>query len=284
MRLALVPSVSSGPPGGAGFGRLAASALVGRDPVARATADFVLRTLARTRAPRVPIAMNAAVGLALVVAALSRVTTDLESLQRPRTAVLWIPLVLAYWLVVGLRASFFVPSELPASWTFKVNGPGATAAYWSAVRASMLAFVLPRMLAIVALLVPFVGLRTASWHALVSTALLVLLVEIVALTIRRVPFTREYLPGHARLKTRWPVYLFGMFAFAYWPTKLEIRLLDNPAGLLAMVSCIGAAAVALAIVGRLLARRWPWWQIDDPDEDSVTVLDIGGPLEERALS
>jgi len=276
MQLALVPSSSSGPLGGAPFNRWLARAIVGRDAVARATADFILYTLARNRPQRVPIAMNAAVGMAIVVAALSRAVTDLESLLRPRTAVLWIPLVLAYWLVVGLRASFFVPSEQPASWTFRFNGPAHAVAYWSAVRASTIAFVLPRMLAVIAVLVPLVGLRVAAWHALLASALLLLLVEVVALTVRHVPFTREYRAGHARLKTRWPLYLLGMFAFAYWPTQLELRLLDDPAALLLMVSAIGIGIAALEAVGRRTAARWTWDVENEAEEHSVTVLDIGG--------
>ena len=64
------------------------------------------------------IAMNAAVGVAIVLAAVVWVP-DLVALARPRMAVLWTPLVLAFWMTVGLRAAFFVPSELPASWTFR---------------------------------------------------------------------------------------------------------------------------------------------------------------------
>ena len=278
MRRALAPSASSGPLGGAGLSRLLARGMVGRDAVARATSEFILLTLARSRSQRVPIAMNAAIGMAVVVAALSRVVTDLDSLLRPRTVVLWIPLVLAYWLVVGLRASFFVPSELPSAWAFRVNGPEHTPSYWSAIRASTIAYALPRMLAVIALLVPVVGARVAAWHALVASVLLVLLVEVLALTLRHVPFTREYRPGHARLKSRWPLYLLGMFAFAYWPTQVELRLLQDPGALVTMVTCILMAIVGLEIVGRWMARRGTWQYEHDEADDSVTVLDISGAL------
>src|SRR2546426_5216667 len=56
------------------------------------------------RPQQAPIAMNTAVGLAIVVAGLSRSASDLSGLMRPRTAVLWIPLLLAYWAKIG-RAS-----------------------------------------------------------------------------------------------------------------------------------------------------------------------------------
>ena len=44
-------------------------------------------------------------------AALSRAGGSFESLTTPRTIVLWAPLLVAYWMTIGVRASFFVPSE-----------------------------------------------------------------------------------------------------------------------------------------------------------------------------
>jgi 4-hydroxybenzoate polyprenyltransferase len=67
--------------------------------------------------------MTAAIGAAIVLASLTQKVRDLESLMQPRTIVLWIPLVLAYWSVLGLRAAFLVPSELPAAVTFACHGP-----------------------------------------------------------------------------------------------------------------------------------------------------------------
>ena len=84
----------------------------------------MLLTLARCRAQQTPIAMNAAVGVALVLAALTQVH-DLASLIRPRTVTLWIPLVLAYWMTIGVRAALFIPSELPSSWTLQRERAGA---------------------------------------------------------------------------------------------------------------------------------------------------------------
>src|SRR2546428_5973423 len=90
--------------------------------------------------------------------------------------VLWIPLVLAYWLTVGCRAAFFVPSELPSAWTFGANAPARAAAYWSAVRAAMIAVVLPPTLVVTFVVTaPLVGWALAAWHTafVVLTAILI---------------------------------------------------------------------------------------------------------------
>jgi hypothetical protein len=204
--------------------------------------------------------------------------------------VLSVPLVLAFWIAIGLRASFFVPSELPAAWSFRANAPDAGRSYWSAVRAAMIAFVLPPMLLVTALLAALVGPRIAAWHALFVTAMTVLLVHVLMLTLSCVPFTRAYEPGHTRLRTRWPFYLIGFCAFAYWPTGGELRLLVNPASrptsFLALVACLVAASALLHAIGRWrAAARWP---IEEPElaaEDStrLSVLDIGSTASDARL-
>jgi hypothetical protein len=270
LRLALVPAGFAGVMGHASVSRWIARRLV-RTGAGASIADFVLLTLARNGATRGPLAMNAAVGVAVVAAAFSRHGLDVTALTRPRTLVLWVPLVLTYWVVIGLRAAFFLPSELPASWTFPANGGEPSVAFWSGTRAAMLAFVLPRMLCVTALLTPLVGWRVAAWHALLASALLALLIQIVMLTVAHVPFTREYRVGHARLRSLWPLYLIGLFAFAYWPVQLELRLLDSARAMVILVACIGVAAGALEALGRSRARRWSL-QAPDDDEDAAIVL------------
>jgi hypothetical protein len=277
MQLALAPAASAGPIGGAKVSRMIARWLGGRDQVATATSEFILLTIARNRQQQGPIVISAAVGVAIVAAALSRHTDGLQSLMGPRTAVLWIPLVLAYWTVIGLRASFFVPSELPGSWSLRANGPEQARAYWAAVRASIVAFVLPTTLLLVACLIPLVGWEIAAWHAVLATAMVVLLAEVVALTIDYVPFTQPYQPGHAKLKSRWPLYVLGMYATAYWPVRAELRSLDDPGSLLTLLAVVAIAIVAIELVGRRRAREWSVLTLEETmgDESPLTVLDLG---------
>ena len=272
LQLALTPSASAASKGAAPIRRALARLLVGRDRVARATADFIIQTVVRNRAQQAPIAMNTAVGLAIAVAGLSR-AGSFDALMRPRTAVLWIPLLLGYWAVIGLRASFFVPSELRAAWAFQSNAPARSRAYWSAVRASSIALVVPPAVCFCLALGFMVGWRVALWHSLIVTSVLVLLLEVIALTIDYIPFTRAYPPGHARLKLLWPVYLFGIFAVAYWPTRYEVRNLDDPAALLHLVGWMAGAIAVLEVVGRWRALRWSVASDEEvPDGLSSTIV------------
>jgi hypothetical protein len=276
-QLALAPAPSVGALARVRAGRILVRLITPGDEVARATADFILHTLARCRAQQELIAINLALGAAVVIAGLARGARDVASLTHPRTAVLWIPLVLAYWLTIGLRASFFVPSELRAGWTFRINPPQPVFAYWSAVRASMIAVVVPpTALVAAAILVPLLGWRTATIHALGVCAVVVFLIELVALTIGFVPFTRAYAPGHANLKSLWWLYVVGLLAFAYWPARIALSSILNPAPLIEMTAALGLAIGALEIVGRRRTAHWSMQEQEDQMDDpfSATVLDI----------
>ncbi len=231
--------------------------LAGGDAAARGIAEFIILTIARNRAQQSPIAINAAVGVAVVVAALSMHADDVPSLMRPRTLVLWIPLVMAYWLAVGVRAAFFVPVELRGGWAFAVNSPGHGTAYWSAIRGAMIAYVLPRTLAVsLIVLVPLLGWTSAVSHTVLVGALTTLLLEALAFTIEFVPFTCQYEPGHAKLRTRWPLYALGLYLFAYWPAHVSMRTAVNPVAIALMTSAAALAIVVIELLGRRLRTTW----------------------------
>ena len=153
MRVALAPSARVA--ADARARRRLAALLTGRDRVAHATSDFVLTTLARSPVQQAPIAIAASLGVAIVSIALATRDGGFAELRVPRTVVLWIPIVLGYWVIVGLRASFVLPTELKAAWAFRVHvhlppfdsaqgapsaSRGASVSYWAGVRAAMVAF------------------------------------------------------------------------------------------------------------------------------------------------
>ena len=212
----------------------------------------------------------------LIVGALLRTTGDAAPIIRPRTAVLWIPLVLVYWIGIGLRAAFFMPSDLPASWTFRFNGPLRASAFWAGTRAAAIGFMVPLALVADALLVPLLGFRAAAWHAAIVVAVALAIAEAAALTVDFVPFTRPYEPGHARLKTRWPLYAIGLYVCAFVPARAALHAAGDPAAIARIAETALVVAAALEIAGWWRSRKW---QIDPAEEfggeSEIAVLDIG---------
>ena len=104
-----------------------------------------------------------------------------------------------------------------------------------------------------------------------------MLIDLTALLVRHMPFTRAYEPGQARLRTRWFLYAIGFHLFAYWPARIELRLLARPRALLWMLITILMCAMALEVVGRLKKPHSSSETADEAAENdafSVTVLDI----------
>jgi hypothetical protein len=276
-QLALAPPSNLASDRRLGLGGRIARRLVGRDPVARAALDFLLITLARNRALHTMITMNAAVAIPVVAAALWHTGMDLSALARPRTIVFWIPLVAAFWVVIGVRASFFVPSELSAAWTLDTNAPTTSHAYCDAARAAIVGLVLPFVLVVSATVTTgLLGWQVAVWHTLFVAGVVALLVEIILLTVDQVPFTRAYPPGHAKLRTRWLLYLFGMYACAYWPVQVELRFIAHPAAMTGLIALTFAATTVVA----MWSRRRSGWSLQLREEaetevDEITSLGIG---------
>lgn len=277
-QLALAPSASPGPLGGARLSRAIARWLVRNNPVAAATSDFVLTTIARNPRQQAPIAINAAIGIAMVLAGVARQRGDLASFVEARAIVLSVPLMLAFWTSIGLRAAFFVPSDLAASWSFHANAPARSTDYRAGVCASVLAFVGPPA----TLLAVAVAFGAGGWSAAVRHGAFVLttvaaLAELVAASIDFVPFTRAYRPGHARLKTRWPLYLLGAYGFSYGLVAIELRVWQSASAFLVLVASIAAAIAVFEIGGRRAAAAW---SVEPPEEvagdlGDIAVLDIG---------
>ena len=276
MRSALAPSAKVA--ASARLRRAFARLMTGRDRAARATADFVLTTLARSRVQQAPIAVAAALGVAIVSVALTTRDGGLEELRTPRMAVLWIPVVIGYWIVVGLRAAFAMPAELRAAWAFRVHSRLPSVSYWSGVRAAMIAFAIGPALLINALVVgPLLGWRIAAIHTPLVVLAIAITAQFASLLVYGIPFTRAYPPGHAKLKTRWQLYLLGMFAIAYVPVRMEMAVLSEAWGFAVLLAKGVVVLVILEAVGRHRARNWtlpPEPELDD-DPEAPTVLNLG---------
>jgi hypothetical protein len=172
-----------------------------------------------------------------------------------------------------------LPTELKAAWAFRVHSQLPSTSYWSGVRAAMFAFAIGPALFVNALVViPLLGWRVAAIHALVVTVAIAITAQFASLLVEGVPFTRAYPPGHAKLKTRWQLYLLGMWAIAYLPVRWEMPVLDNPSGLAWLLVRGLAVMVVLEIAGRHRARKWtlpPESEFDDADPEALTFLNLG---------
>jgi hypothetical protein len=274
-RGALTPSPSPSAIGGSARLLRGVAWLAGAHrPLARAVSDFVLVTLVRNRSVQVLVAVNAALVAPIVALGFYR-AGSFEALARDPQPVLWIPLVAVYCVAIGLRAAFYVPSELPASWTFAVNAPGLSREYRAGVRAALLAVLWFTGVAVAALSGPALGWPVAIYHALFVLVLSTIAAEVVLMTVAHVPFTQPYPPGHARLRTRWWIYVAGFLAFAYAPVRIELFAIRGRIFWSDLFIWIALPMVVTFAASRWLARPWRLEVPDETDADESTVIRLG---------
>jgi hypothetical protein len=141
----------------------------------------------------------------------------------------------------------------------------------------MFSFAIGPALVVNALVVgPLLGWRIAAIHALVVTLAIAVTAQFASLLVQGVPFTRAYPPGHAKLKTRWPLYLLGMYLVAYAPVQMELRALNDSMALMWLLGEGLALIGLLEVLGRRRALAWTLApDVEDADPEALTYLNLG---------
>ena len=161
-------------------------------PARRACFAFVARTL--TRSEKHFTALGSFVGMGLLLSAQTLVTATHDGTEMggriPAPALLSVPFILVYCLVVGLRFIFEIPADLRANWIFKIQidaGAGESVALGRALAWTILAPLL-----IVACLPAYAyawGWPVALLHLGYAGVMTWLLVETMIVRLRKIPFT-----------------------------------------------------------------------------------------------
>jgi hypothetical protein len=229
-----------------------------RIPKERAAFCFIAKTLARSQIHRTCFGAYLGFGLAFVVMGVVTVVArhGYAGMLEPRSELLSIPLVLSFFLLLGLRVAFSIPSCLDANWLFRLtDGQGLADCSMGVQKAMFVLGVLPVIVPLYPLHAALWGWTTASLHAAFCTLLSLVLIQVLVLRLDKIPFTCTYLPGKANLKMWWWLYLFGFITYAYTMAGLERRWLQNPRAFLAFVGTCVAVLVSASIYRRHLIAR-----------------------------
>jgi hypothetical protein len=172
-------------------------------------------------------------------------------MYRPIPELLPAPLILAFFILCGMRHVFAVPAELRANWVFRVSDRGEARRCLAGVKKAMILLgVVPLFGLLAPLHVLFWGWKLATLHMLFGVVVSCLLVDVLLVSFEKFPFTCSYLPGKANLKVSWPLYLFGFTTYVSALLTLENWMMQQP------VRFIWLAALVIAVRGALLIYRW----------------------------
>ncbi len=264
---------------GPGLAERAWNALVERltsgDPLEMAAYHFIAKTLARSRRHRLVLATYAGVSLALVLDSLGLLLAgpSHEVVSNPGPALLSVQLVLAFFLIAGMRYAFTIPVELQANWVFRLADNADGRRYLSCGRKALIVFgAMPPLLLLLLPQWVLWGWKTAALHFLYGFVLALVLVDLLLLNFHKIPFTCSYLPGKANIKARWLWYWLGFSIYAYGMARIEYSLLRAPVRLL--VFCAAVLVLrALWCTWQALSHR-PCFGFVFQDEPEPVVLTL----------
>lgn len=259
----------------------------------RALFLFASSSLGRSRPHLLMLSSYVSLGIALVIfrvvvlglprppshSAPARLRYDPASVfgGEPTAGLLAVPLIVIFFLVVGLRAAFRVPTDPAASWPLRLRPPRsvdcARATWWTLVVLGLGPVIAVTLLAALVLW----PLPSAMATTLVTTASGLLLVEWVLIGWTAVPFACEHAPSSDTVKWKWIAGLAALVGFAFVLSPLEARAVQSASG---TAMYLGAALVVWLLLRmrqlRALAQREATFE--EASGDSAAVLNLSEAL------
>ena len=218
-------------------------------PLAAAVRGFMLRTLVRSRTHRMMLAVYGGFALALILSAGISVAfrNGGEGLWQPGLAMMSMPLIAQFLLLIALRAIVAIPSEPKARWVFRVCEPADRAGAVAGTRDAMLLLVvLPTTSFALLQGLVFWTLAAAVSHAAFTWVLGRLMTELLVPRTGKLPFACTYFPGNSHIFGLWPLYILAFFIYTVVFAAIDQALSSRP-GKLAWF-CVAATFAAQLLV------------------------------------
>jgi hypothetical protein len=221
-----------------------------RNSVERAAFHFYGSAMSRSRIHRTRLMSYLGVGAG--IALIFFVSTGNYFWKYRSGNMLSLPLVLNFFLLVGLMDAISIPINYEANWVFRIIENRNGWAYFSALRKSTLCLILlPLYISLFAFYCFFWGWPTAGLHCLYDLAFAVLLME--GLLFRRIkfPFACSCAPGKSRLYFFWFPYLGLFLAYIYMPRWMEPYFMEGGRRFIIFYGFAILAVIALRLYHKL---------------------------------
>lgn len=201
-----------------------------RHPFQRASFHFIGKVFARSSKHRLFVAMYGGIGLAVTISSLFALRRDSSFvITISRSGLLEAPLILSFFVVSGLRATFNIPYELNANWMFQIVNRYDAAQYLKAARRwVLLRAIIPLYLVLAPVEFTFLDPAEAARNLVFGFAIAVVLLELFFFNFNKVPFTCSYLPAKSHLAFLAGAYLYGFTIYTFTMANLERWVAATP--------------------------------------------------------
>ncbi len=253
-------------------------ASLARHPLVQAAFSFTLHTFLRSGEHRVYFAGYLAAGCAAAFVLLGPavVAGIVNTGAPPAGPLLAVQMVLSFFVLAGLSATFARPAALPANWIFQVCWTGRTHRYYSGVRRAVALLLAALFVALLPVHVYWLGLRVAAQHMLAGWLASLVGAELMMPAGHRLPFTSPYIAGRHTLKAWWPAYLLAFMVYTSGFAWLESAALTSPRGTLTLLLSLTGTLLAAAGYRRWHERRPEAMAFEEEPEPVTQALGLSG--------
>lgn len=216
-----------------------------RSPFERACFSFTVKTLFRSEDHTLIVGGFTGVGIVVASETMFRAATAGGRNALPSAVWLSIPLIVIYFLLLGIRFSFEIPVMLRANWIFRLRtNPDANECVGLA-RKIMLTFLTPVVAAVLLVYGFRLSWRIGVIHAAIVAAVSMLLIEILLVRFRKIPFTCSAPHFKSNVLVSVFFYVLGFVLFTSWIPIAEEWAFGDPIWYAPLIAAL--AAIWLAV-------------------------------------
>jgi hypothetical protein len=215
-----------------------------RTPFQKGCFRFVCNTLFRSESHRLVLAGIGGLGLVLASQALLSASEEGASAGKAMVSPegLSIPLVLAFFIIVGLRMVFEIPVELRSNWIFRLTLDAQKHECEPLARKVILLSVLPWVLLICFPIYAYLGgWMVGCMHTLIIVTWSLLLTNAVLIGFRKLPFTCSFPVFQQYSIVTLLGCVFGFFLFAVITSQVESWAFVEPVRMTVFIPLVAVA-------------------------------------------
>ncbi len=227
-----------------------------RNPIQRAVFHFFRLTLKRSNLHRTRLATFVSISIGIVLILLVFQSGSSVGNLKDNRIHLVIPLILSFFLLIGMRAVLKIPVFHEANWIFKFTEIKEKQHYFLGVRKAMLFLLLvPLHVIMFVFYVLNWGVLISLYHCLFCLVVSFILMEALFIKSRKIAFTCSYLPGQERLHIFWLVYSVGFLVYVYLTSWIESHLLAHPRAFLTFYGIMLCIYIFMRLYQRLILNK-----------------------------
>ncbi len=244
-----------------------------KNHVQKAVFYFFGKILKKSILHKMRLATYLAASIAVILVFLVSSAGIIQTLSSVSTAFLSIPMILSFFLLVGMRSIVNIPITVEANWIFRLTETKDKKDYFTGLKKGIFFFVLFPLFVLLFLFYSFLwNWQIAFFHCLYGILVSLLLMEVLFYNYRKIPFACSYLPGKGKLHYFWALYLVFFLVYAFLLSYIEYKILNSPLYLILSYGVIFILIAALKASKKyLLPKKLEIMYEEFPEPAMVTL-------------